>query len=137
MSSPFPELNLARRLAQALGLNADAAVAGAWGAARAITAAQVAAARDIPLCYITAGRLEAEAAFEDLVSCFGEDQVVLIPAWEVLPRDRMAPSDDIVAERFHALDRLLRDNPLPRAIVCPARSALQYTPAPNALRRLI
>lgn len=136
MSSPFAELGLTRRLAGILGPGADVAVVGVWGATRAITAAQAATARSLPLCYITAGRLEAEAAFEDLVTCFGEDQVALIPAWEVLPRDRMAPSDDIVAERLHSLHRLLHTGHPPRAIVCPARAALQYAPAPDVLRQL-
>ncbi len=137
MDSPFPESDIARRLASALKAGASAAAAGLWGAARGLTAAQVASLRQVPLCYVTAGRLEAEAAYEDLVTCFGEDQVVLIPAWEVLPHDRMAPSDDIIAERFHSLRRLLDEEPRPRAVVCPIRAAAQVTPAPQALRRLI
>src|SRR5262245_31251848 len=71
-------------------------VVGPWGSAKRLIAAQVAETLGKPLLFVAAGRLEAEAAAEDLATFLGESRVALLPAWEVLPTDAMAPADDIV-----------------------------------------
>jgi len=81
-------------------------VVGAWGAGKTVMALQTAAARDSSLLVVTAGRTEAEAVYEDLCTFAGEDRCALLPAWEVLATDVMAPADDIVAERMDTLKRL-------------------------------
>lgn len=83
-------------------------VVGPWGSGKTLVAAQVAQARGASLLYITAGRIESEAAHEDLATFTDPNQCVLLPAWEVLPTDAMAPADDVVAERMHALNAMAR-----------------------------
>ncbi len=83
-------------------------VVGPWGSAKRLIAAQLAEALGKPLLYVESGRLEAEAAAEDLATFLGESRVALLPAWEVLPTDAMAPADDIVAERMFALNALVQ-----------------------------
>ena len=83
-------------------------IVGPWGSGKALVATQVANTLGASLLYITSGRIESEAAHEDLATFTDPDQCVLLPAWEVLPTDAMAPADDIVAERMHALNAMAR-----------------------------
>ena len=81
-------------------------VVGPWGSGKALTAVQLAQRLNASILYVTAGRIETEAAFEDLCSFTETDRCVMLPAWEVLPTDAMKPADDIVAERMNALKGL-------------------------------
>ncbi|MCH8204718.1 MAG: transcription-repair coupling factor [Candidatus Hydrogenedentes bacterium] len=83
-------------------------VVGPWGSGKVLVAAQVAEALGASLLYITHGRIEAEAAHEDLATFTDPARCVLLPAWEVLPTDAMRPSDDIVAERMNTLNTMIR-----------------------------
>ena len=102
-------------------------VVGPWGSGKALVASQVAQARGASLLYITSGRIEAEAAFEDLCTYSDPDHCVLFPAWEVLPTDAMKPSVDIVAERLYGLNRLLvsSETKEPVFVAASIRSVLQ------------
>ncbi len=105
-------------------------IVGPWGSAKRLVAAQVAEALGRSLLYVASGRLEAEAAAEDLATFLGESRVALLPAWEVLPTDAMAPADDIVAERMFALNALVQAQErgeLACAVVS-VRSLLQRVP---------
>ena len=55
-----------------------------WGSGRVLVAAQVAEALGASLLYITHGRIEAEAAHEDLATFKAQAGCVLLRAWEVL-----------------------------------------------------
>jgi transcription-repair coupling factor (superfamily II helicase) len=102
-------------------------VVGPWGSAKSLTAAQTALALDRPLVFLCAGRIEAEAVYDDLCTFAGEERVALFPAWEVLPSDTMNPSDDIVAERLDTMRRLataLEDGEA-LFLVLPVRSLMQ------------
>lgn len=112
-------------------------IVGPWGSSKRLVAAQFAQAIGASLLYIAPGRLEAEAAAEDLGTFLGEDRVYLLPAWEVLPTDAMAPADDIVAERMFALNALLQAQAdgKPVCAVVPVRSFLQRVPNRGRLQR--
>ncbi|MFP4191196.1 MAG: hypothetical protein ACLFU6_03900, partial [Candidatus Hydrogenedentota bacterium] len=100
---------------------------GLWGSAKTLLAVQLAQALERPLLIVTRGRIEAEAVHEDLMSFAGAEQAMHLPAWEVLPTDVMAPSDDIVAERMHTLQRLSEGFQASesRYAAAPVRSLLQ------------
>ncbi len=105
-------------------------IVGPWGSAKRLIAAQVAENLRRPLLYVASGRLEAEAAAEDLATFLGDARVAVLPAWEVLPTDLMAPADDIVAERMHTLNALVQAQErgeLACAVVS-VRSLLQRVP---------
>jgi len=102
-------------------------IVGPWGSGKALVAAQAAQETGASLLYITAGRIEAESAFEDLCTFTNPDQCVSFPPWEVLPTDTMSPADDIVAERMNALDALMlaQMNKTPVFVSVSVRSLLQ------------
>ncbi len=137
MAATLPTLKLAETAADALRGGARAvALSGAWGSAKSLFAAQTAEKLAAPLLVVTAGRLEAEAAYDDLSTFLGEDRCALFPAWEVLPTDSMSPADDIVAERMNTLKRVLAafsENKF-LCVVCPVRSVMQYVIQPKQLR---
>jgi len=129
MPVDLPQLDAVKAVLEAADREAgEIDLVGPWGAAKTVVAFQAAAARESSLLVVTAGRADAEAVYEDLCTFAGEDRCALMPAWEVLPTDVMAPADDIVAERMDALKRLagaLEDGrPLYTAI--PVRALLQY-----------
>jgi transcription-repair coupling factor (superfamily II helicase) len=103
-------------------------VIGPWGSAKPVIAFQTASSLRCSLIFVTSGRIEAENAFEDLCTFAGDEYCALLPAWEVLPTDIMAPADDIVAERMNTLKRLTTAFQRGDAmyVVTPVDSLLQY-----------
>lgn len=114
-------------------------VVGPWGSAKNVIAHQTAAALGSSLILITAGRIEAENAFEDLCTFAGEEHCALLPAWEVLPSDIMAPSDDIVAERMNTFKRLTAafEQGESMYVAVPVDSLLQYVADKDRLQEQI
>lgn len=103
-------------------------VVGAWASGKVLVAAQLAEHAQRSLLYLTHGRIEAEDAYEDLITFAVEShECVHMPAWEVLPTDTMNPTDDIVAERMNGLNALLKaqESGKPVALSLSVRSLLQ------------
>jgi transcription-repair coupling factor (superfamily II helicase) len=130
MAVRLPQLDIVAQAVAALGTKGATSVeiVGPWGSAKPLVAVQTAQAVECPLLYITAGRIDAESAHEDLATFAGEDRCLLFPAWEVLPTDAMAPADDVVAERMNTLKNLAAalETGEARHVVAPVRSLLQY-----------
>ncbi len=103
-------------------------VSGVWGACKTLVALQAARRMGFSLLILTAKRAEAEAVYDDLASFSGEENTLLFPAWEVLPHDVMSPSDDIVAERLHTLEKLeaAREAGRPMYTAASVRAFMQY-----------
>ncbi len=101
--------------------------AGPWGSGKTLVAVQLAEALGVPALILAAGRIEAEAIHEDLITLVGAERAALLPAWEVLPTEMMAPADDIVAERMNALRSLSNalEGGTPVHAVLPVRSLMQ------------
>lgn len=112
-------------------------IVGPWGSGKALVAVQTAEALGAPLLYVSHGRIEAEAAHEDLATFAGPDRAVLLPAWEVLPTDAMKPADDVISERMDALSRLARarESKTPVYASVSVRSFLQRVVSPERLTR--
>ena len=108
---------------------------GSWGAGKSLLALQTAQSLSRSLLFITPGRLDAEAAFEDFLTFAGEDHCAYLPPWEVLPTDAMAPADDIVAERMNTMRRMMAASQAsqPIYIVAPLRAIQQRVVAPGAI----
>ena len=141
MPVDLPQLDAVNAVLEAADRDAaEIDVVGPWGAAKTVVALQAAAARGASLLVVTPGRADAEAVYEDLCTFAAPARCALMPAWEVLPTEAMAPADDVVAERMDALKRLAgaleHDEPLYTAI--PVRALLQYVVPRDALtsRRL-
>lgn len=133
----FPRLNAATDAAKLLATKANAhvALAGPWGSAKTLAAVQCARETEQSLVIITRGPIEADDAFDDLATMVGEDAAFLLPAWEVLPTDAMAPADDIVAERMHSFRAFTNRaaEGKPAYAVMPVRTLMQYAPPKDSI----
>src|SRR5918996_1389192 len=66
-----------------------------------------------------------------------ELELVVLPAWDCLPYDRVSPNQDVMAERLDALARLLderRRGQAPRLILTTVNALLQKLPPPEVVR---
>ena len=103
-------------------------VSGPWGSGKSLVAVQCAKALASSLLFITSGRIESEAAYDDLCTFSDPEKSLIFPAWEVLPTDIMAPADDIVAERMNTLKKLvaIRASGENLCVSIPIRSVMQH-----------
>jgi transcription-repair coupling factor (superfamily II helicase) len=75
------------------------------------------------------------ALLAELASFFAPElEVVVLPAWDCLPYDRVSPNPDILARRLDALARLSRDGPRPPLVITTVNAFLQQLPPPELLR---
>ena len=75
------------------------------------------------LILVTVSSRKSEELFQEISSWIGEDKVVIFPAWETLPHERLSPKADTVAARFKALNKI-QSNQV-KIIICPIRALLQ------------
>src|SRR5512138_64642 len=73
-----------------------------------------------------------------LAECLGffapQVEVLVFPAWDCLPYDRVSPHRDIVARRLDVLTRLMQPaGDRPQVVVSTVNALLQRVPAPAAL----
>ena len=110
---------------------------GVLGAAKALVPIQLAQKMDRSLLLITAGRIEAEALYDDIARYAGEESCVHFPAWEVSPDEIMEPADDIVAERMNALERMadMTESNTPFYAVTSIQAFLQYVTPLHTLQK--
>jgi transcription-repair coupling factor (superfamily II helicase) len=86
---------------------------------------------DRPVLAVTATSREAEDLAAALGCLLSADQVVVYPAWETLPHERLSPRSDTVGRRLAVLRRLAHPDPDDAArgpvkvVVAPVRSVLQ------------
>ena len=141
MAITLPQLDIVTKVVNAFAHDGAKAVdlTGPWGSGKSLVAAQAALALNCSLLVITPGRGEAERVHEDLGTLLGPERCALFPAWEVLPTETMAPSDDIVAERMNTLERLTSafERGELMYVVVPVGSLLQYVADRNQLRERI
>ncbi|MFC6019486.1 transcription-repair coupling factor [Plantactinospora solaniradicis] len=130
-----PALARARALARGGGAEADGLDLTAPPALRPFMVAAVAAGEDQggagrPVLAVTATTREADDLASALGSLLPPGQVVVYPAWETLPHERLSPRSDTVGRRLGVLRRLAHpelaehDGPV-RVVVAPVRSVLQ------------
>ncbi|MGI5212129.1 transcription-repair coupling factor [Plantactinospora sp. CA-290183] len=130
-----PALARARELARAGGTDADGLDLTAPPALRPFVVAAVAATAeaggaDAPVLAVTATTREADDLAVALGSLLPPDQVVVYPAWETLPHERLSPRSDTVGRRLGVLRRLAHPELTEhdgrvRVVVAPVRSLLQ------------
>ena len=112
---------------------------GRWAVApegRAIALSALARRSEGPLVVVVAEEREAEELAEDM-SLFC-DEVILLPAWETLPFERLSPNQSTMARRCRAVNAVA--NPAPGlAVVASVRAVTQRLspsdPSPLVVRR--
>jgi transcription-repair coupling factor (superfamily II helicase) len=86
---------------------------------------------DRPVLAVTATSREAEDLAAALGCLLPADQIVVYPAWETLPHERLSPRSDTIGRRLAVLRRLAHPDPDDTArgpvkvVVAPVRSVLQ------------
>nr|WP_305112956.1 DEAD/DEAH box helicase [Shinella lacus] len=81
---------------------------------------------------LTGGRAERIA---NAAGCFGPDiEIVLLPPWDCLPYDRVAPSKQVMGLRMDALRFWLQPSSKPRLLITSLRAVLQPIPPFSVVR---
>jgi transcription-repair coupling factor (superfamily II helicase) len=78
-----------------------------------------------PLLVATPTGSDAGQLYDDLVQFMPADQVVLFPAWETLPFERVSPSVETMGRRLEVLWRLRDPERVPAIVVTGVRALLQ------------
>ena len=101
-----------------------AALVAVSESARAVAIAALAQLGDrSPLLVATPTGTDAGQLYDDLCQFMSPDSVVLFPAWETLPFERISPSVETMGRRMEVLWRLRNEQP--RIIVAGVRALLQ------------
>ncbi|MEY2756095.1 MAG: hypothetical protein RJB65_2453 [Actinomycetota bacterium] len=112
-------------LTQAIG--SDAGIVAIPESARAIGIAALAQLSDRrPLVIACPTGSDAGQLYDDLSQYMPDDSVVLFPAWETLPFERVSPSVETMGRRLEVLWRLRQGEAAPRVVVAGVRALLQH-----------
>ena len=101
-----------------------------WNAPKALIAALAQQATGKHLLILTGASQEEVRLFHDF-PFFTERPVIDFPAWETLPSENIAPSPDIVGERYKVLQELSCANQ-PYIILSSLQACLQKLIPPNS-----
>lgn len=123
-----------QQLQAALQRNETILIEGLWNAPKALVAALAQKATGKHILILTGGSVEETRLFHDF-TFFTDVQVVDFPAWETLPSENIAPSPDIVGERYQLLAKLAQDTS-PFIILSNLQACLQRLMPPEAYHEL-
>jgi len=115
--------------------NSCVEVYGLWASAKAHLVVGVAKRLRCNLLVVTSGRSESEDVYDDVCTFAGSERVMLFPSWQVLPKDDIAPSDEVMSERIGTLERLTftESEPAPFYVVSSVQSLVQLVAPREAL----
>lgn len=105
-----------------------------WNAPKAFIAALAQRVTGKHILLLTGGSVEETRLFHDF-PLFTDVQVVDFPAWETLPSETIAPSPDIVGERYNLLQKLVTTS-IPYIIVSNLQACLQRLLPPPTFENL-
>lgn len=123
-----------RALEHALQNQKSLLVEHLWNAPKALVAAVALRATGKHVLILTGGSQEEVRLFHDF-AFFGDGQVVDFPAWETLPSESVAPSPDIVGERYHVLQEI-RKSTQPFIVLSGLQACLQKLMPPKQFEEL-
>jgi transcription-repair coupling factor (superfamily II helicase) len=105
-----------------------------WNAPKALVAALASEATGKHVLILTGASQEEVRLYQDF-AFFTNNPVVDFPAWETLPSENIAPSPDIVGERYRALHELSTSNK-PHIILSSLQACLQKLIIPKNFENL-
>ncbi|MEX2304856.1 MAG: transcription-repair coupling factor [Waddliaceae bacterium] len=100
-----------------------------WDSPKALVAELAQRTTGKHVLIITAEQTETHKLFHNLVH-FSDHSVHEFPAWEALPEEKIAPSPDIVGERYQVLESVLNETK-PALILSSLQACLQQLIVPN------
>ena len=90
-----------------------------------------------PLCVVVASHREADNLEEDVAAWLGDDaDVVVWPAWDVAPFERVSPDIVVMGRRADVRRRLSSSSP-PRVVIATIRSLMQVVPPESDYREIV
>lgn len=96
---------------------------GLWNSPKAALAAIACRATQKNILFLTGASVEEVRLYHDF-KIFTDTPVCDFPAWETLPSENIAPSPDIVGERYQTLNQI-RASPTPHIIISSLQACLQ------------
>jgi transcription-repair coupling factor (superfamily II helicase) len=105
-----------------------------WNSSKALIASVAQQATGKHILLLTGGSQEEARLYQDF-SFFTERSVIDFPAWETLPSEQVAPSPDIVGERYRTLRQLL-NNREPHIVLTSLQACLQKLLPPSKFQEL-
>lgn len=103
-----------------------------WNSPKALIAALAAKKTNKHILIITGASVEETRLFQDLAALI-DCPLVDFPAWETLPSESIAPSPDIVGDRYAALDQM---QVAPCIVISNLQACLQKLLAPSIFKKL-
>lgn len=123
-----------RALQQALQENDSIICEELWNAPKALIAALAQQVTGKHILILTGASQEEVRLFHDF-AFFSERKVIDFPAWETLPSDHIAPSPDIVGDRYKVL-REISESKQPYIILTSLQACLQRVISPDSFNKL-
>lgn len=121
-------------LQAALGNQDSILIEDTWNAPKAFIAAQAQQATGKHVFILTGASQEETRLFHDF-PFFTEQAAIEFPAWETLPSENIAPSPDVVGERYKVLEEISA-NDRPRIILSSLQACLQRLIPPHKFKHL-
>lgn len=109
-------------------------IEGLWNGPKALLAALAQRATGKNVLILTGTGQEESRLFDDFV-LFTERPVIDFPAWETMPSENIAPSPDVVGERYKVLQAVLL-NKQPHIILASLQACLQKLISPDNFQEL-
>jgi len=109
-------------------------IEGLWEGPKALIAALAGQASGKNVLIVTASA--SEERLQGDLKCFCSDPVLDFPAWETLPNEKIAPSPDIIGERYQTLQQLKEETTQPKIVLSSLQSCLQKVILPTTLSQL-
>lgn len=119
---------------RALKAGHSVSIAELWNSTKALTAALAAEATNKHILILTGGSLEEVSLFNDFAA-FTKRKVIDFPAWETLPSENLAPSPDVVGDRYRSLHEITEASD-PLIIMTNLQACLQKVIPPERFRKL-
>jgi transcription-repair coupling factor (superfamily II helicase) len=94
-----------KHLQEALKRHKSILIEGLWNSPKALITALCTESTEKHILILTGGSQEETRLFDDF-SYFSTKKIVNYPAWETLPSENIAPSPDIVGERYKVLHQI-------------------------------
>ncbi|NGX57488.1 MAG: Transcription-repair-coupling factor [Chlamydiae bacterium] len=114
---------------EALTAKHDLLIEELWDSPKALLAAIAQKLTGKHVLILTGAKQEEAALFHDF-GIFTDAPVVDFPAWETLPSEKVAPSPDIVGERYEVLEKILKKK-TPHIVLTSMQASLQKLIAPS------
>ncbi|MBS4166276.1 MULTISPECIES: transcription-repair coupling factor [unclassified Neochlamydia] len=123
-----------QKLEEALKNHDSILIEETWNAAKAFIASLAKQATGKNILILTGASLEETRLYHDF-PFFAGQSAIEFPAWETLPSENIAPSPDVVGERYKVLEQLMQQEG-PHIILSGLQACLQRLIPPQKFKQL-